>query len=153
MHPEMKELLATLQALEMYYKTGHWQVKNTIYYSDHLLLDRLSEEAGQRIDQVAEKAIGIDNDVTVVNLPEILKKVFEKTRTLPYAPSENVKFFEAALTIEKQLIALCTAVEAKSSVGVKNMLGDICDEAESRIYLIQQRVSKKSNPTPMDIPQ
>ena len=139
-----QELLSYLKSLELYYKTAHWQVKNPIYYSDHLLLDRLSDESGKRIDEVAEKAIGVTGSVASVNLPEILKKVYGCIKDCPYESNENSKYFEAALHLEEKLQQLCKQFDQapETSVGVKNMLGDIADESEGRIYLLKQRLSK-----------
>lgn len=138
-----QDLLAQLEALQYYYKTGHWQVKNNIFYSDHLLLDRLSSEAEERVDQVAEKAIGVTGDVTIVNLPEVLKKIFAHTKGLTFASPENSKYFEDALKLEQALISFCTQNEPTQTLGVKNMLADIADEAEGRVYLLKQRLSYK----------
>ena len=143
-----QELISKLHALSMYYQTAHWQCKNSVYYADHLLFDRLYDEASERIDQVAEKAIGITGNVAIVNLPEILKKTYNEIKSLTYAASENVKFFEDALQMEEALLMFCTSQEEGKSVGVRNMLGDIADESESRVYLLKQRLAQKSTPIP-----
>jgi DNA-binding ferritin-like protein len=139
-----EELLAKLYALELYYKTGHWQVKNSIFYADHLLLDRLSEEAGSKIDSVAEKAIGLTGNVSVVNLPKILTKTQQLISMLPYENSENAKYFEAGLQLEQQLQECIKKYEPSASIGLKNLFGDLADESESRIYLLKQRLAKPS---------
>ena len=141
----LQDLLACLKAKQDYYKTGHWQVKNTIYYADHLLLDRLSTESGAKIDQVAEKIIGITGNPALLNLPDILKKQYEYIKDLPYNAPENTVIFQSALQLETKLLELCKTIDAspETSVGVRNMVGDIADESEGRIYLLKQRLSKK----------
>ena len=141
----LQDLLACLKAKQDYYKTGHWQVKNTIYYADHKLLDRLSSEAGAIIDQVAEKIIGITGNPALLNLPDILKKQYEYAKDLPYNAPENTAIFQAGLQMETKLLELCKTIDAspETSIGVKNMVGGIADESESRIYLLKQRLSKK----------
>ena len=146
------ELIAQLRSLEDFYKIAHWQCKNTVFYSDHLLLDRLSSEAGSRIDQVAEKAIGTSGNASIVNLKDILKKEFVIIKNLSDSPSENSRFFEDALRLEEQLKVFVTTQEPIQSLGVKNMLGDIADECEGRIYLLKQRLAKGQAPImPMPI--
>lgn len=147
-----EELLAKLYSLELYYKTAHWQVKNTVYYGDHLLLDRLSEEAGERIDQVAEKAIGITGNSSVVNLPMILKKIYEYVSKLSYENAENSKYFEEGLKLEQILQECVNKYEPSASIGVKNMLGDIADESEARVYLLKQRLNKNTSVPNQPIP-
>ena len=141
----LQDLLACLKAKQDYYKTGHWQVKNTIYYADHLLLDRLASETGARIDQVAEKIIGVTGNAALLNLPDILKKQYEYIKDLPYNAPENTVIFQTGLQMEMKLQELCKVIDAapESSLGVKTMVGDIANESEGRIYLLKQRLSKK----------
>jgi DNA-binding ferritin-like protein len=144
-----EELLAKLYSLELYYKTAHWQVKNSIFYGDHLLLDRLSEEAGSKIDAVAEKAIGVTGNAAIVNLPALLKKIYSHVSSLSYENKENNKYFEDGLKLENQLQECITKYEPQSSVGVRNLLGDLADESEGRIYLLNQRLSKGQAQQPL----
>lgn len=138
------ELLAKMRVLSMYYQTGHWQVKNAVFYSDHLLLERLYGEASSRIDQIAEKGIGVTGDRATVNLKNHLMAVVSAAANLPTEAVENNVYFQNALGLEQELQSFCKVMNDKPelSVGCKNMLGDIADESESRIYLLKQRLSK-----------
>jgi DNA-binding ferritin-like protein len=144
----LQVIFAKLQALEMYYKTAHWQCKNAVFYGDHQLFDRLSSDAGAHVDALAEKMIGKTGQTQLVDLPSTLKRVYESIKSLPYSIEENVKLFEAALVIEKELLQVCEAYDKapESSVGCRNLIGDVADTAEGRIYLLNQRISKKEQP-------
>ena len=145
MSPEQffQELLCKLYALEYFYKTAHWTVSRSIYYGDHLLFDRLSEEAGERTDQVAEKAIGVTGNISIVNLPAVLKRVYAIITPLSYENTENSKYFEDGLKLEQSLLEFCKSnSQTAPSFGTQNMLQDIADEAEGRVYLIKQRLKK-----------
>lgn len=139
------DLFCCLKATSEYYKTGHWQVKNTIYYADHQLLDRLASESGARLDQIAEKIIGTTGNVALLNLSDVLKKQYEMIKSLPYTPEENSAFFQAGMGLEQKILDLCKSLDAapETSVGVRNLLGDIADESEGRIYLLRQRLNTK----------
>lgn len=141
----LQDILVHLKATSEYYKTGHWQVKNTVYYADHQLLDRLSSESGARLDQIAEKIIGITGNPALLNLNEILKKQYEIIKNCPYTPEENTAFFQYGLVLEQKLLVMCKSLDAApdTSIGVKNLLGDIADEAEGRVYLLKQRIPTK----------
>lgn len=136
-------LLAHLRSLSLYYQTAHWSVKTSLFYQDHLLLERLYGEVGGEIDAVAEKAVGL-TDCDAVHLPISLKKVYEKVKNLPQKPTDNSDFFKSALQLEQELITLCTTSESMEgvSLGLKNMLADLADNAEGRVYLIKQRLNK-----------
>lgn len=138
------ELLAKLRTLSLYYQTAHWQVKNAVFYSDHLLFDRLYNEASSRIDQVAEKGIGVTGDRAVVNLKQHLMLVSHLAEFLPTESLENNVYFQTALKLELDIQDFCTLWENKVEIvlGCKNMLGDIADESEARVYLLKQRLSK-----------
>jgi DNA-binding ferritin-like protein len=140
----MYDIFVQLKAISMYYKTTHWQCKNSVYYADHLLLDRLYKESHEDIDTIAEKMIGIGMGIDIVDLPKCLKSVFNKVKDLPYNQNENKIYFEAALKLENELLELCSIADKnpKTSCGTKNLIGDIADEAEARLYLIKQRISK-----------
>lgn len=128
-----------------YYQTGHWQVKNSVFYADHLLLERLYNETSARIDQIAEKMVGTTGNPALVNLNDLIKKEYEIIKGLPYNPAENSVFFQTGLQCEQKLLELCKVLDSspETSVGVRNMIGDIADESEARVYLLRQRLAKK----------
>lgn len=138
------ELLAKLRILSMYYQTAHWQVKNAIFYSDHILLERLYNEASSRVDQVAEKGLGVTGDRAVVNLKHQLSLMSIVAAALPTEAPDNSTYFQASLKLEMELQEFCKVHDADPAlaVGCKNMIGDIADESEARIYLLKQRLSK-----------
>lgn len=137
-----RELLSHLYALEFFYKTAHWTVKTPLFYGDHLLFDRLSEEASKRIDQVAEKGIGITQDLSVVHLPTLLKSIFNLVKDLSFSNKDNAKFFEESLKLENTFISFCKKFNKsqEATLGTQNLIQDLVDEAEGRVYLIKQRI-------------
>jgi DNA-binding ferritin-like protein len=136
-------LLSHLRATALYYQTAHWSSKTALFYQDHLLFERLLGSVNEEIDGVAEKAVGLVG-IDGISLLVSLKKVYEKVKTLPQAPTENAEFFKAALGLEQELINLCTETEKVEGItlGFKNLLADLVDNAEGRVYLIKQRLSK-----------
>ena len=150
----LQSLFVLLKATSEYYKTGHWQSKNTVYYADHQLLDRLYSESYSRLDQIAEKIIGTSGNLAALNLNEIIKKEYEIVKSLPYTPEENTIFFQTGLGLEQKILELCKVIDSapESTVGIRNMIGDIADESESRVYLLKQRLNKKAEAPAMSIP-
>jgi len=144
----LQQIFSRLQALNMFYKTAHWQCKNVVFYGDHLLLDRLSDDSYKFVDPLAEKMIGKTGDTHVVDLPVILKRVYEHIKGLPMSADENSRYFEAALNLEQELLNICEQYDQSpdASVGCRNLIGDIADLTEGRIYLLKQRIAKKVAP-------
>lgn len=135
------KLLAHLRAMALYSQTAHWTVKNSVFLSDHLLFERLYNEVNAEIDGVAEKAVGLTGGDTV-NLPMSLKMVYEKIKTLPYNCSENSECFKASLALEQEFVVLCSQADKipDATLGFRNLMADLADRAEGRIYLLKQRV-------------
>lgn len=147
----LQDILVCSKVLQDYYQCAHWQSKNTVFYSDHLLFSRLYDEAGASIDGTAEKMIGTGLSPALVDATAIYKKAFQLLKGLPYSCKENVEYAKAALPLEEKLIQLCVAVDADqgSSLGVKNYVAGIADATEGRIYLLKQRINKGVVETPV----
>jgi starvation-inducible DNA-binding protein len=138
-----ENLIAKARTLAMYYHTAHWQVHGSLYYSDHLLFERLYNSSTEDIDKLAERAIGITGDIGVVNLNNILSLMCAEAVKLPYECKENIQYAQAALLLEKDFISCLNECEANAeSAGTKDLLAGISDKHEEHIYLLQQRVSK-----------
>jgi len=138
-----ENLIAKARTLAMYYHTAHWQVHGSLYYSDHLLFERLYNSSNEDIDKLAERAIGITGDISVVNLNNILHIVCSEAIKLPYECHENIQYAQAALLLEKEFISLLNECEScAESVGTKDLLAGISDKHEEHVYLLSQRVRK-----------
>lgn len=140
MKDQLTELLIKLRLLSMYYQTAHWTVKGSLFYQDHLLFERLYSTVSEEIDGVAERAIGVTGDRSVVNLPEILEKVLDASKKLRYEPRENVEFIQEALDLENDLISFLEDSAKGVSLGVNDLMASIASTHESNIYLLKQRL-------------
>lgn len=137
------ELLGKLRLMTMYYQTSHWQMKNPVFYGDHLLFDLLYEKVNKQIDKVAERAVGT-TDETAVNLLAHVEVINQGAIKLPTECKENAQYFAAALVLEEELVEFLENFEATEgvSLGSKNLLADLADKHEEYIYLIKQRLAK-----------
>ena len=141
----LQSILVCLKSLSEYYQMAHWQSKGENFYEYHLLFERLYGSAGDSIDAVAEKLIGIGEGQEKLNLPEIIKQQYSKIKMLPVNASAEA-FLNASIGLENELCAKIEEIEPSYSVGVRNMLGDIADKAEGRKYLIKQCLNKIAKP-------
>ena len=89
--------------------------------------------------------LGIGVNPEPLNLPEILKKQYEIVKGLPYNSPEGLAYFQAATMCENKLLEICKTIDSssQSSVGVKNLVAQIADDTEGRIYLLKQRLNSK----------
>lgn len=142
-----QKLLAHLRALALYNQTAHWTVKNSVFMADHQLFERLYNEVNAEIDGLAEKAVGLTGG-DAVNLPMSLKMIYEKVKALPSNCPENGDCFKASLALEQEFINLCSIADKTpdATLGFRNLMADLADRAEGRVYLIKQRVATQQAP-------
>ena len=133
-----RSLLTYLRALYQLHQFMHWRTKGQPFYGDHLLFQRLYEKAGVELDSVAEKAIGLSNDVDVIDPQEHSAQTAELLKTFQLTPA-------GALDAEKGFLALIKQVRGNLGEGLTdgldNMLQEIADTHEGHVYLLQQRVA------------
>jgi DNA-binding ferritin-like protein len=136
----LRSLLSFLRGIAHLYQHMHWHSAGTNYYGDHILYERLYGSAYAEIDALAEKAIGISDDSSVLNPIEDCKhtlKVVEKFASGEFNPES---FSEIGITAEKEFIAvIADMMSGELSDGVQNMLQGIADKHEEHLYLLQQR--------------
>lgn len=135
------DLIAKLRLISLYYQTAHWTVKGTLFYQDHLLFERLYNAVNAEIDEVAEKAIGLTKDRSVVNLPDILDKVQEGASRLRFECKENVEFVREAIILEQELLGFLEGAAKDCSLGCNDLLASIANTHEGHLYLLGQRVA------------
>lgn len=140
----LQDLLVLHIAIRDYLHTAHVSVKGSVFYADHELLSRLYSAVDAEVDGLMEKMVGIGMGLQSIHLPSVLKKVYEKVSKLPYDAQSNDIYFQAAYSLEETLKQVCEAMDKdpNTSVGVRNMIGDLADKSEGRCYLIKQRLGK-----------
>lgn len=134
------ELMVRLRLLSLYYQTAHWTVKGSLFYQDHLLFERLYNTVAGEIDTVAERAIGMTSDRSIVRLPEILSQVTEESKKLRYEPRENVEFIQEAIELETALISFLGEAAKEVSLGTNDLMASIASAHEDNLYLLTQRL-------------
>lgn len=140
MKENFTELLVKLRLLAMYYQTAHWTVKGSLFYQDHLLFERLYNSVNEEIDGVAERAIGLTGDRSIVRLSDVMEKVSEESKKLRYEPRENVEFIQEAIELEHALIEFLESVAKEVSLGTNDLMASIASNHEGHLYLLNQRL-------------
>lgn len=135
----LKELLAKLRLLAMYYQTAHWQVKSSTYYADHVLFERLYNETNEQIDGIAERAVGL-TDMEAVSLADSLSMMSQFK--LPTECKDNSEYAKAGLALEKSVMGTIDRALEGASAGTRNLLEGLADVSEKHVYLLKQRLSQ-----------
>jgi DNA-binding ferritin-like protein len=132
-------LSSYLRALYQLLQWMHWRSKGSPFYGDHLLFQRLYEETSKEMDSIAEKSIGLTNDINVVapaqNSADAAQLLKGFDVTVEGALRAEHGFIELIKRIHDGLGELLTD-------GLDNLLQGIADTHEGHVYLLQQRLSQ-----------
>lgn len=124
-----------LRGLQLYSHAAHNLTKGPSFFADHAFLGDLYKAYEDAYDSVIERAIG------TYDLPqEPIAEIQKIAANLASSVSLD-SLWETLLSIERILCAaLQEAVAAAGSEGTKQLLGEICNQAEIRQYKIKQRI-------------
>jgi len=134
----MNVYVACLRAITIIHQTNHWKCKSPNFYGNHLLFERIYDDANKKLDEAAEKTIGlfgndsIDNDVQM----SLVKKMVIKYSTDNY--------IENSIKAEEDFIELATKTyeELKSAnditLGLDDLIMAHASQSETSLYLLKQ---------------
>jgi DNA-binding ferritin-like protein len=130
-------LMAYLRALYELHQWMHWRTKGQTFYGDHQLFQRMYEKAAEELDGMAEKAIGLSNNVNVIDPKGSANAAADVLEDFQFTP-------DGALAAEHGFISLLKDVRDNLGEGLTdgldNFLQGLSDTHESHVYLLQQRV-------------
>lgn len=148
-YSELGVFVDLLRALSFLHQTHHWQTNGSMFYSDHLLFERLYNTTQAEIDKVAEKAIGVGSGDLVnykhslENMTRFLNAIDDNEMAMD---NPSLKMVKKSLFAEKSFIVagekLMNILKSKNQLtrGIEQMLGNVLDEHEGFVYLLKQRV-------------
>ncbi len=135
----LKELLAVLRAAYETYRTSHWQATGEGYYGDHLMLQRIYEDAEKAVDQVAERTVGYYGTQSV-DLADQAERVRTWAATFGRETCPLKASIIAARAVRDQLIESYDAIrsERQMSLGLDDLLMTLASKNDEHQYLLQQ---------------
>ena len=144
-----------LRALAHLHQSHHWQTHGMAFYADHKLFEQLYNESLEFIDQVAERAVGLDGPATVdpflqaYGVFTIVSLICGHTKGDSMPTSLEVAtpdlMIQRSLRGEVILLNLVTKmlselrVSGELSPGTSNLLEGLADKHEGFVYLLKQR--------------
>lgn len=153
---EVGKILAALvawhRAAFFVHQTHHWQTRGPSYYGDHQLFMRIYEEIDPLIDQLAERAIGVSGDPSVVSLGVQMTLMglafntgFSDAGSPEEMPGISLYFERRLLEALERAYATLEQQDALS-MGVDDLLQAIASKHEEFVYLLQQRSRTADDP-------
>lgn len=137
--------VAILKAMALIHTHNHWTTKGMVFYSNHLLFERIYKSALENLDLAAEKFIGVLGDACMnYDLQEdLLHKVLIKYKDLEGSP------IQMSLAIEKDFLTFskaaynCFEEEGRLTLGLDDAICEIASKREEAAYLLQQCLDGK----------
>ena len=133
--------VAFCRALYMIHQHGHWKCKCPSFYGNHLMFQRIYEDAADRADGMAEKLIGLF-DVDALDLKEQSSLICNFVNA--YNTDDHI---DNSLQAEKKFIEIAekayNAIKDNKdmSLGLDDMIMAHTSAAETSVYLLKQAKS------------
>jgi len=143
MREHLLEIIIHLKLMNIIAHYFHNTCSRVVFFQDHEIFGSFYEEYDKDFDDVSERFIGFfsSNDY---NLKMIMSQINEHLDVALGNYKDNAGMFHSILVMEEYLNSLIKIVCSSSECteGTKQLLGDISNKSEKRIYKIKQRMVK-----------
>lgn len=132
-------LACQLRMMNLFYHNSHHLTSGISFEGDHEMFSDFYNELNGDYDDVIERSIGMDIN-SPSDLCEQIKVIYSKLEALPKASSSGERF-KIGLSLEEDLIKISNLIcKQPVSAGLEQLVGDIGNKAEARVYKIKQRL-------------
>lgn len=136
--------IVSARILQLYYHSCHNLISGESFFADHEFFGGVYPQLETHYDRLAEYYICLFG-----------KKAFE-TKILTKAVSEELEkheieemcccdMFKLSQKLETKFYKELENISKKASIGLANMVGDIAEQSDVRMYKIQQRLEKEED--------
>lgn len=149
-YAELSVLLVNLRYLQTMHQTHHWVARGDSFYGDHLLFERLYNDATEEVDSLAEKLVGLGTEKNVdlyMQMKQLGKLISSRYGQIAIPnPFELLQFsLEGERDFVKMVLQVRDMLDSNGqlSYGLDNHLAGLADAHESHIYLLRQRCGNR----------
>lgn len=129
-------LATVLRAGQVYAHHAHNVCSGPQFFEDHAFFGDVYGKYESDYDDVIERHIGSTGDRP--NTIELMGRALELVQDL------GDDYFQGILIIDKSICSICKSMcdSGEYSEGTKQLIGEICNQAEMRKYKIVQRTAR-----------
>lgn len=137
---EMENLAGCLRTAQLLYHDAHQRTSGPTFQQDHAWFGDAYAAAEGDFDRVMEKMLG--SGYSAPDLVKLLVHIQQKLGKVNISDDGRPeKYYSIGYKLECAVCELCQQIDRKEQdVGIRNMVGDICDKAQGRKYQIGQRM-------------
>lgn len=134
----LNNYISLLRVIYLVHQNGHWKCAGSNFYGDHLLFERLYNNAKDRVDAIAEKLIGIygndsfDHKVSLDKIAELNK--FNSEDHIDNSLEAEKAFIQYAEDVYNRIKEM-----GEMTLGLDDLIMGQVSEAEESVYLLNQR--------------
>lgn len=134
----MDKLATTFRTAQLVAHNFHNLTRGVAFFADHEFFGELYGEYEGAYDSVVERDIGLGEEGFDIGL--ITREAGEKASS--YDPSDMAADEMCAVLLGMERIIQSEAAEASkgASIGTQNLLADLADKSEMRVYKLRQRI-------------
>lgn len=133
--------VAYLRYLSSMYQNHHWQAQGNDFYGNHLLFERVYKQILEDVDALAEKSAGLF-DTSVLNFHKQLSLIKSIGDKFPEHGTTQEHLLHS-VSAEQRFVKMLKITQEKLkstnelSLGLDNLLAQLSDNSESRLYLLR----------------
>lgn len=130
-------IITILRFLQLYSHNAHNLLKGPTFFQDHEFLGELYPAYEADYDAVVERTIGSKGAIDLISIQKMAIVQLEKTGQC----KSFDECFEEILHWEGVLCKAIEKIAPQSSQGTMQLIGDIANKSEMRIFKLKQRIS------------
>lgn len=134
----LKPLICS-RMMQLFYHHCHNLTSGEAFFSDHLAFGEYYDRLEEDYDRIAEYMIAVFG-VEKFDTIEINSFVVEKLNLYRLENMSIEGMFKIALELEKEYYLMLMMLDSVGTIGIKNMVGDLAEASDVRVYKIQQRI-------------
>lgn len=135
----MENIAIILKLLNLYTHAAHNLAKGSLFLEDHAFLGELYPQYDTDYDDTIERMMGL-------GMPTDIKSITQKACAAFSASDldvpENSAYYKRVLELEQALQQTIKAEYTKASIGTQQLIGEMANKSEARIYKLKQRTKK-----------
>lgn len=132
----MHSLLVTLRAAQLVAHAYHHRISGPTFHEDHEFFAEAYRAYEIAYDDVAERMLGLGAQV---KFDQVAREAVAGSATLMLTAG-NVGMYKTLLNFEESIQNACVQHTPDATLGTQNLLAQIADDSEKRVYKMKQRV-------------
>lgn len=131
--------------LQLFYHYCHNLVSGKSFFQDHKAFKDFYQQTESDYDRLAEYLIA-ELGKKAFSASSVNKVLFKELSDIDIDKMCCCDMYEKALELEADYNKMLTKLDKLGKLGLKNLVGDLAEKSDVRVYMIKQRLHKSESP-------